>query len=1117
MTTFSVVQERPDFAKLEEEILEYWRKIDILKLILDKTRGRPNYSFYDGPPFATGLPHYGHILAGTVKDVVTRYATQKGFYCERRFGWDCHGLPVEHEIDKQLNITSREDILNKGIDFYNESCRSIVLRYTKEWKSTVERVGRIIDFDNGYRTMDLSFMESVWWVFKQLFEKGLVYRAYRVMPYSTACATPLSNFECNLNYKDVSDPSVIITFPMVEDENIQFLAWTTTPWTLPSNVAIAVHPEKKYIYFTTDKSPQVTYVVAESRLEWVISEMKIKNYQVISERIGSELHNTKVVPLFDYYKDCESSSKFWKVIADDYVTDDAGTGIVHMAPAFGEEDYRVCKLNEIIDSHGTDLPCPMDSNGRFTEPVRDLVGVWFKDADKPIKQELKKKGRLLTDNTSVHSYPFCWRSDTPLQYRAVPSWFINVESLKEKLLKNNSKTKWVPSFVQEKRFHNWLQDARDWCVSRNRFWGTPIPLWVSEDFSIIKCIGSLDELKTLALNLKGKEGDLKDIHRHFIDHIEIADPRGKDYPPLKRIDEVFDCWFESGSMPYASVHYPFELKEEKFLDIFPADFVGEGLDQTRGWFYTLMVISTALFDKPAFKNIIVNGLVLASDGKKMSKRLKNYPDPVEVISKYGADSLRLFLVNSPVVRAETLRFKEEGVRDIIKDVLLPWYHCYRFFVQEATRYENANKVRFLPNKGVISTTDNIMDKWIYSEAQSLLKFVRQEMDNYRLYNVTPRLISFLDTLCNWYVRLNRDRMRGIFGVSETKNSLEILFEILMLTIKLLSPFIPFTCEVLYSNLKNAVPEEERQETVHLLLIPEVEERFIDFRIEELINQLREIIVMGRNLREKKKVSVKRPLRSIKIVHKDKSVLRDLEDSKLVNYIKEELNILQVKTDEDSEFEKITRLVATPNFKLLGSKLGKSMKQITEYIKNMTNEEIQKFLLEGRTTICGFELGLEEINVQTTVKDQDEGSGNPSSDSQVVYEGNSRFVIGVDFTYDKEFEVMAYARELANKIQKVRKEKNMDPDLDVDILLKLLKGKEQQGNGKRAENDGGSGNFYLAINSYNDYLQKIIRKPILECGEESEASGERKVLFECEIEVGAEDDRIKVIVVEKKKP
>ncbi|KAH7648907.1 isoleucine-tRNA synthetase [Cryptosporidium bovis] len=1088
MNTFRAVSERPDFPKLEEEILEYWKKIGILDLVLKETKGRPNYSFYDGPPFATGLPHYGHILAGTIKDIVTRYATQKGFYCERRFGWDCHGLPVEHEIDKKLNITSKEDVLKMGIGEYNEACRSIVLRYTQEWRSTIERVGRLIDFDNGYRTMDKGFMQTVWWVFKQLFEKNLVYRAYRVMPYSTACSTPLSNFECNLNYKDVSDPSVILTFPNLEDQKIQYLAWTTTPWTLPSNIGIAVNPELKYVYFKPENSEN-TYVVCESRLEWVLSELKISKYQIVSDCLGAELHNVRYIPLFDYFKQHKSSGKFWRILADSYVVDNAGTGLVQMAPAFGEDDFRVCVENDLIDSHGITLPSPMDANGRFTEPVNDFIGLWFKDADKPIKQFLKKNGRLLSDNTCVHSYPFCWRSDTPLQYRAVPSWFINVESLKEKLVHNNSLTNWVPNYVKEKRFHNWLQDARDWCVSRNRFWGTPIPIWVSEDYSVTKCIGSVDELKSLAINLPENE-DINDLHRHFIDKIEIRDPRGDSYPPLRRIEEVFDCWFESGSMPYASIEYPFK-NEKEFDHLFPADFVGEGLDQTRGWFYTLMVLSTAIFDKPAFENVIVNGLVLASDGKKMSKRLKNYPDPIEIVDKYGADALRIFLINSPVVRAETLRFKEEGVKDIVKDVLLPWYHCYRFFVQEATRFENTNSISFTSNKDVINTCKNVMDIWIYSEAQSLLKYVKTEMDQYKLYSVTPRLISFLDILCNWYVRLNRDRMRGAFGFEETKSSLEMLFEILILTVKLLAPIAPFTCEILYSNLKNAIGNQvDRKETVHLLYLPQVNEKFINKEIEDKILQLREIIVMGRAMREKKKVGLKTPIKSICIIHKDTSVLEYFIEAGLINYIKDELNTIEVIADKNFEYDKITKMVATPNFKVLGSKLGKSMKEVTKYIKNMSNEDIQKFISEGFVSICGFELNSEEIIVQTVI---DNSLTNSKSD--FLYEGSSQFVIGIDFTFDIEFEKMAYARELANKIQKIRKEKNMDPDANVTICLELI-----------SNNDKSL--FSSVIESYNDYLYKIIRKPI----EEYNISkiNQNNIIFDYDIEVSA--DRIKVTVV-----
>ncbi|OII76698.1 isoleucyl-tRNA synthetase family protein [Cryptosporidium andersoni] len=1087
MPTFQQVLDRPDFPAMEEEVLEFWKSIDVLNTSLKKAQGRPRYSFYDGPPFATGLPHYGHILAGTIKDIITRYAQQKGYYCERRFGWDCHGLPVEYEIDKLLNISGRDDIINMGIDKYNESCRAIVLRYTEKWRTTVERVGRWIDFDNDYRTMDPSFMQSVWWVFKQLYDKGLVYRAYRVMPYSTICSTPLSNFEANLNYKDVSDPSIIISFPSEEDPNVEFLAWTTTPWTLPANTALAVHPELIYVYFKPENSNK-KYVVCENRLDWVLSELKIKDYIIESTCMGNLLHNIKLIPLFNYYRDSEGSNKFWRILADPYVTDSTGTGLVHMAPAFGEDDFRVCTMHDMIDIHGNNLPCPMDPNGKFIEPASDYIGVWFKDADKAIRQKLKKEGRLLSDNTCVHSYPHCWRSDSPLQYRAVPSWFINVESLKEKLLKNNNETYWVPKHVKEKRFHNWLQDAKDWCISRNRFWGTPIPLWVSEDFSIIHCIGSIDELEKLAINLKEP---ISDIHRHFVDSITIPDPRGDSYPPLKRIDEVFDCWFESGSMPYASLYYPFKNKDY-FNEIFPADFVSEGLDQTRGWFYTLMILSTALFDKPAFKNLIVSGLVLASDGKKMSKRLKNYPDTIEVVNKYGADALRLYLINSPVVRAETLRFKEEGVRDVVKDVLLPWYHCYRFFIQEASRFENNTGGSFKSNSNIIRDCTNIMDIWIYSEAQSLIKFFRNEMDQYRLYTVSPKLIEFLDNLCNWYVRLNRDRMRGSYNSDDTLIALEVLFEVLIIIIKLMCPFSPFLCESLYKNLRSAFDESQIEDSIHFLLIPDYKEEFIKPQIEVLVEQMREIIIMGRTIREKRKVSLKVPLKNMVIIHRDKKVLEDLVVSKLTNYIKEELNVLEVQVDSNSQFEQITKLVAIPNFRSLGQKLGKHMKEVTNIIKSMTTSDIQEFLEKKSIEICGFNLGEDDIIIQTII-DPIVQSNSPN----ISYDGDSKFIIGLDFTSDRDFELMAYARELANKIQKLRKRNNMDPNANVTIYIEQIENinKFIDSNNK----------FVDMMNSYDEYLQKIIRKPIKYIYSNTNIDN---VIFSDQIEIGF--DIIKVI-------
>lgn len=783
------------FPKQEENILELWSEIKTFETQLKRTENLPEYVFYDGPPFATGLPHYGHILAGTIKDIVTRYQSMTGHHVTRRFGWDCHGLPVEHEIDKKLGIQTREDVLKMGIDKYNEECRSIVTRYVEEWEKIITRTGRWIDFRNDYKTMDLKFMESVWWVFAQLFEKGLVYRGFKVMPYSTGCKTPLSNFEANSNYKDVPDPELIVSFPIVGDpDKAAFLAWTTTPWTLPSNLALCVNANFVYVKVRNKYSGKV-YVVAESRLSELPTEkpkqvvtngssddLKHSNpkskgssggktkgeveFEVVEKILGASLVGRKYEPLFNYFM--EFSDAAFRVLSDNYVTDDSGTGIVHCAPAFGEDDYRVCVENQIIDK-GEDLIVAVDDDGCFTGRITDFSGRYVKDADKDIIEAIKRKGRLIKSGRFTHSYPFCWRSDTPLIYRAVPSWFVKVENLKEQLLENNKQTYWVPDFVKEKRFHNWLENARDWAISRSRFWGTPLPLWISEDGEEKIVMDSIEKLEKLS-GVK-----VTDLHRHKIDHITIPSSRGPEFGVLRRVDDVFDCWFESGSMPYAYIHYPFE-NFELFENNFPGHFVAEGLDQTRGWFYTLMVLSTALFGKPAFRNLICNGLVLAEDGKKMSKRLKNYPSPTEVIDEYGADALRLYIINSPVVRAEPLRFKKEGVHGVVKGVFLPWYNAYRFLVQNARRLEVEGVGPFIPIDGVtLQKSSNVLDQWINSATQSLVHFVRQEMDAYRLYTVVPYLVKFLDYLTNTYVRFNRKRLKGRTGEGDCRTALSTLY------------------------------------------------------------------------------------------------------------------------------------------------------------------------------------------------------------------------------------------------------------------------------------------------------------------------------------------------------
>jgi isoleucyl-tRNA synthetase len=656
------------------------------------------------------------LLAGTIKDVVTRYAHNTGHYVERRNGWDTHGLPVEYEIDKMLGIKGPEDVEKMGIAAYNNHCRSIVMKYATEWETTITRMGRWIDFRNDYKTLEPSFMESVWWVFSQLYEKGQVYRGFRIMPYSFGCSTVLSNFEANSNYMDVIDPAVVVSFPLVQDPSVSLLAWTTTPWTLPANLALCCHPDFDYIKIKDEESGSI-YILSEQRLDILYKNPKKAKYEVLQKYKGKELLGWEYVPLFDYYSDRKGQA--FKVLNDTYVTNDSGTGIVHQAPCFGEDDYRVCIAAKIVTGEA-DLPMPIDASAKFLPIIKEYEGLNVKEADKPIQKDIKAMGRLVRQTQISHSYPFCWRSQTPLIYRAVPSWFVRVAPIVDKLLKNNKETYWVPENIGEGRFHNWLANARDWNISRSRYWGTPIPLWVSDDFEEVVAISSIEELRKLT-----GDDSIQDIHRDKIDHLTIPSRKGKGV--LKRIPEVFDCWFESGSMPYAKSHYPFENKEA-FNNSFPADFIAEGIDQTRGWFYTLMVLSTHLFDKPAWKNVIVNGLVLAADGKKMSKSLKNYPDPNLIMEKYGADPLRLYLITSPAVRAETLKFREDGVKEVISKVMLPWYNSYRFFFEQLALLKKEHNIDFIYNPHMdLSKDSNVMDKWILASTQSLITFVKKEM------------------------------------------------------------------------------------------------------------------------------------------------------------------------------------------------------------------------------------------------------------------------------------------------------------------------------------------------------------------------------------------------------
>uniref|UniRef100_A0A8K9WME2 isoleucine--tRNA ligase n=1 Tax=Oncorhynchus mykiss TaxID=8022 RepID=A0A8K9WME2_ONCMY len=962
------VPESIHFPSEEKRILQLWKDKDCFQECLKQSKNRPKYTFYDGPPFATGLPHYGHILAGTIKDIVTRFAHQSGFHVDRRFGWDCHGLPVEYEIDKTLDIKGPDDVAKMGIAEYNRQCRMIVMRYANEWENSVTRMGRWIDFKNDYKTLYPWFMETVWWVFRQLYDKGLVYRGVKVMPFSTACNTPLSNFESNQNYKDVQDPSVIVNFPLLEDENVCLIAWTTTPWTLPSNLALCVNSELQYVKYDRRNS-DLTEVVLSCRFP------------------GKTLKGKKYKPLFDYFRKCGETGAF-QVVMDSYVREEEGTGVVHQAPYFGADDYRVCMENNICQRDQAPV-CPVDSSGCFTDEVTDFVGQYVKDADKNIIKWLKERGRLVNSGSFKHSYPFCWRSDTPLIYKAVPSWFIRVEHMVEKLLANNDKCYWVPEFVRERRFGNWLRDARDWAVSRNRYWGTPIPLWCSDDFEEVVCVGSMAELEELT-GVK-----VTDLHRESIDQLTIPSRCGKGV--LRRVTEVFDCWFESGSMPYAQAHYPFENRKE-FEDTFPADFIAEGIDQTRG-----------------------------CDGQKMSKRKKNYPDPGLVVENYGADALRLYLINSPVVRAENLRFKEEGVRDVLKDVFLPWYNAYRFLVQNVQRLHKEDGISFLYNEATAKRSDNIMDKWIQSFTQSLIQFFKAEMDAYRLYTVVPKLVKFVDMLTNWYVRTNRRRFKGESGTEDCLGALENLFSVLFSMCRLMAPFTPFITEMMYQNLRHLIDpasvEEKDSSSIHYLMLPLVRESLIDKRIESAVCQMQSVIELGRVIRDRRTLPVKYPLKEVVVIHQDPEALRDI--TSLQKYILEELNVRQLTLSTDKDKYGIS-LRAEPDHMVLGKRLKGAFKSITASIKELKSEQLETFQKTGSIVVDGQELHEEDLRLMY--------SFNQTSGSATQYEAHSdsQVLVLLDVTPDQSMLDEGVAREVINRIQKLRKKGHLVPSDEITV-------------------------------------------------------------------------------------
>lgn len=863
-------------------------------------------------------------------------------------------------------------------------------------------------------------MESVWWVFSELFKKGLVYRGYKVMPYSTALNTPLSNFESQQNYKDTQDPAIVVTFPLLKDPQTCLLAWTTTPWTLPSHTGLAAHPDLEYVKILDEVSGK-NYILLEVMMRTLYKDPKKAKYKIVERLKGKDMLGWRYEPLFDYFYEDFKDYGF-KVFNATYVTADSGVGIVHQSPSYGEEDYKVAMEAGVITSERLP-PSPVDDQGKFTAEVRDFAGQHVKDADKAIIKYLKGTGRLIVDSQITHSYPFCWRSDTPLIYKAVPAWFVKIPPVIPTMLENIEKSHWVPNFVKENRFGSWIANARDWNISRNRYWGTPMPVWASEDFQEIVCAGSVEELKKLS----GFKGDLPDIHRDKVDDITIPSKQGK--KPLRRIDEVFDCWFESGSMPYASSHYPFENKEQ-FHASFPGDFIAEGLDQTRGWFYTLTVLGNQLFGCSPFKNCIVNGIVLAGDGKKMSKRLKNYPDPTVVIDKYGSDALRLYLINSPVVRAETLKFKESGVKEVVAKVLLPLWNCYRFFSDQVLLLKKVEGIEFMFDPRSESSNTNVMDKWILASCQSLLKFTNEEMAAYRLYTVVPKLLELIDNTTNWYIRFNRRRLKGEFGIEDTQRALNTLFEVLFILVRCLAPFTPFLTDSIYQRLLPHIPKSERAKdprSVHFLDFPEVREELFDEEVERRVARMQRVIELGRVSRERRTIGLKQPLKTLIVIHPDKIYLSDV--SSLKSEICEELNIHDLILSSNENKYNVQYSVSA-DWPTLGKKLKKDAQKVRKALPALKTEDVRQFVALGKITVDGIHLEQEDLLVKRGLK-EDESSKNleTNTDDDVLT------ILDVEMHPNLLRE--GIAREVVNRVQQLRKRAKLVPTDDVKMEYKVL--------------------------------------------------------------------------------
>ena len=1015
---YNARQASPDFAAIERDILAYWEKERAFEKSIDNRDEAQSYVFYDGPPFANGLPHYGHLLTGYVKDSVARYQTMRGQKVERRFGWDCHGLPAEMGAEKELGISGRKQITDYGIDKFNDTCRESVMQFAGQWEEYVTRQGRWVDFQKGYKTMDRSYMESVLWAFKQLYDKGLIYQSVRVMPYSWAAETPLSNFETRLDnsYRERTDKTATVLFelkevpiglehPELNGKSIKIAAWTTTPWTLPSNLALAVNPEMEYHcivrandaliysvhnYYGNRSDEGLTVDIKSSDPKEVLKYNKEKEGLLSAVRFkGADLAGLTYEPLFPYFKDHQNA---FRIIAADFVTEGDGTGIVHLAPGFGEDDQRVCA------EAGIDVVCPVDESGKYTDEIFNLDDLRLKglnvlsatekcDAEPYNDEQLKKyglvnlriinwlksHGKLLKQEDVKHNYPHCWRTDTPLIYKAVPSWYVQVSAFKDRMVELNQNINWIPSHIKDGQFGKWLENARDWSISRNRFWGTPIPIWQTETGKT-KAFGSIEELEEFF----GRE--VSDLHRPFIDSLVKTDEDGT----WRRVTDVFDCWFESGAMPFAQQHYPFNNKGN-FEANFPADFIVEYVAQTRGWFYTLMVLSTALFDKEPFKNCICHGVVLDENGQKLSKKLQNYADPRAVFEQYGSDALRWVMLSSPIMQGGDLLIDKECnmVRDAVRLAIKPAWNAFHFFAL----YANADGItaRFDASSG------DMMDKYILSECRRAAENIREELDGYRLPGACKAFEDFFEILNNWYIRRSKERFWKSEHDGDKIAAYNTLYSVLSVMSRASAPLLPFLSEAIWQGLGNT-------DSVHWQDFPTLENLPNDVNICDEMKRVRDICNAALSVRNKEKVRIRQPLALLTVIDPRAEKLRRFEA-----VITEELNVKTVvfSSDVQEKADKTLKII----FPVLGKRLPGKIKDVIASVKKgeWTNEN-------GAVTVCRETLLPEEYELLLQPKAKRGAAPLSTQDG----------LVELDLTVTEELRLEGIMRDVVRLIQQSRK-------------------------------------------------------------------------------------------------